>query len=200
MKVMGLGEKTVEKLNIETVSDLYALSEEDLVNKLGQKIGAKIYGELEKSKNTTLQRLISALGIPLIGKSAGEKLQGTVISIDEITAVTCKKAGLGEKATSNILQWLMDNWYKYSDIPFVLEEAEPVISGLAVCISGKVPGYTKAKIKELLLDYNVTVKDNVTKDLDYLITEESGTTKAKKAEQYNINIISFEQFMEKINE
>ena len=198
MKVMGLGEKTVEKLNVEAIADLYNMPEDEVVLKLGQKIGTKIFNELEKSKNTTLQRLIAALGIPLIGKSAGEKLQNTVSNIDEINAETCKKAGLGEKATANITSWLFNNWYKYSDIPFVLEESEPVESGLAVCISGKVPGYTKAKIKELLLDYNVTVKDNVTKDLDYLITEESGTTKAKKAEQYNINIISFDEFMEKI--
>ena len=50
------------------------------------------------------------------------------------------------------------------------------------------------------MDFNVTVKDNVTKDLDYLITNETGTTKAKKAEQYNINIISFEKFMEKLKD
>ena len=91
----------------------------------------------------------------------------------------------------------MDNeYYKYVDLPFVFAESEPVESGMAVCISGKVPGYTKAKIKEMLMDYNVTVKDNVTKDLDYLISEETGTTKVKKAEQYNINVISFDNFME----
>jgi DNA ligase (NAD+) len=197
MKVMGLGEKTLEKLKIETISDLYEMSQDQMVALLGQKIGTKIYDELDKSKSTTLARFIAALGIPLIGKTAGDKLQSTITALNDINAENCKKAGLGAKATDNLINWYQEEG-QFIDFPFEFEESEPVESGLAVCISGKVPGYTKAKIKELLLDYNVTVKDNVTKDLDYLITEEVGTTKVKKAEQYNINIISFELFMEKL--
>ena len=197
MKVMGLGEKTLEKLKVDTISELYEISPEDMVSLLGQKIGTKICDELDRSKSTTLERFISALGIPLIGKSAGEKLQATISLLDEINEENCKKAGLGDKATKNLVTWYTTEGILL-DLPFEFKESEPVESGLAVCISGKVPGYTKATIKELLLDYNVTVKDNVTKDLDYLITNEIGTTKAKKAEQYNINIISFESFMEKL--
>jgi DNA ligase (NAD+) len=199
MKIMGLGEKTLEKVNIDSVSELYNLSLEELKKTLGEKIGTKIFNEIEKSKNTTLQKFISALGIPLIGKTAGEKLQNTVTSLEDITEVTCRKAGLGAKATDNMMDWMENEYYKYSELPLNFEYSEPVESGLAVCISGKVPGYTKAKIKEVLLDYNVLVKDNVTKDLDYLISEETGTTKVKKAEQYNINVISFDNFMEIIN-
>lgn len=197
MKVMGLGEKTLEKLKVETISTLYETRPEQMVELLGQKIGTKIYSELEASKHTTIGRFISALGIPLIGKTAGEKLEKTISSLDEINTENCKKAGLGDKATANLVNWYVTEG-QYLNLPFVFDKSEPVQSGLAVCISGKVPGYTKAAIAELLLDYNVTVKDNVTKDLDYLITNEIGTTKVKKAEQYNINIISFENFMENI--
>ena len=199
MKVMGLGEKTLEKLKVDTISELYEISQEDMVSLLGQKIGTKVYNELDRSKSTTLERVIAALGIPLIGKSAGEKLQSTISSLSEINVDNCKKAGLGDKATANLVNWYNTEG-QYITFPFEFIESEPVESGLAVCISGKVPGYTKAKIKELLMDFNVTVKDNVTKDLDYLITNETGTTKAKKAEQYNINIISFEKFMEKLKD
>ena len=196
MKIMGLGEKTLEKLKIDSIPELYAFSLEELINLLGEKIGTKIFNEIQNSKDTTIQKYISAMGIPLIGKSAGEKLQNTVSSIDQITEEICKKAGLGEKATKNIMNWMNNEYYKYVDLSFVFAESEPVESGIAVCISGKVPGYTKAKIKEMLMDFNVFVKDNVTKDLDYLISEEAGTTKVKKAEQYNIKVISFDKFME----
>ena len=196
MKIMGLGEKTLEKLQVDSINDLYAFSLEGLKDILGVKIGTKIYSEIENSKETTIQKFLSAIGIPLIGKTAAEKIQNTVSSLDEIDEETCRKAGLGAKATANLVNWMDNEYYKYVDLPFVFAESEPVESGMAVCISGKVPGYTKAKIKEMLMDYNVTVKDNVTKDLDYLISEETGTTKVKKAEQYNINVISFDNFME----
>lgn len=199
MKIMGLGEKTVEKLKIYSIFDIYSLEKESIISIMGEKIGNKLYLEITKSKHTTIQKFVSALGIPLIGKTAAEKIQSKVSSVDEITKDTCKQAGLGPKATENIIQWKDENWTEYSSLPFIFENTEPVSSGLLVCISGKVPGYTKAKIKEMLLDYNVSVKDSVTKDIDYLVTNESGTTKVKKAEQYNINIISFESFMEKLN-
>lgn len=198
MKIMGLGEKTLEKLNIDNISSLYSLDEENTKTILGEKIGTKILNEIEKSKKLTIGKFLSGMSIPLIGKTAAEKIQNTVTAIEDINRDTCKKAGLGTKATNNLMDWIDNKYYEYENLPIIFEESEPVESGLAVCVSGKVPGYTKAKIKEELLDYNVTVKDNVTKDLDFLISNESGTTKVKKAEQYNIEIISFDKFMEKI--
>jgi DNA ligase (NAD+) len=199
MKIMGLGEKTLEKLDVKSIQDIYSLTTEDLISKVGEKIGSKLYLEIDKSKNTTLAKFLAGMGIPLIGKTAADKVNSIVSSINDINEDVCKKAGLGAKATENLINWV-ENEGKLINLPLVFEESEPVESGLLVCISGKVPGYTKAKIKELLLDYNVTVKDSVTKDVDFLITEEEGTTKVKKAEQYNIQVISFDNFMEKINE
>ena len=198
MKIMGLGEQTLKKLETNTINDLYDYTLEDLVDKLGEKIGTKILNEIDKSKNTTLQKFISAQGIPLIGKTAAEKIQNSGLSIEDIDATNCKKAGLGEKATANLVNWVNNEYYKYADLPFEFADAEPLESGIAVCISGKIPGYTKSQIREMLMDYNVTVKDSVTKDLNYLISNETGTTKIKKAKGYNIEVLSFSEFMEKI--
>lgn len=199
VKIMGLGEKTLEKLDISTISELYSLTENFLTEKLGNKIGTKIFAEIEKSKSITFDKFLAGLGIPLVGKTASEKLAKVTSSLEDITIENCKKAGLGPKVTENLLNWIeMEG--QYISLPITFQESEPVESGIAVCISGKVPGYTKAELTEILLDYNVQVKDNVTKDIDYLITNEIGTTKVKKAEQYNINIISFDKFMEIINE
>jgi len=200
MKIMGLGEKTLEKLDIESIPELYTYDKEHLISILGEKIGTKLYAEIQNSTTTTLSKFLNGMGITLIGKTASGKIDSVVATIEEITPEVCKKAGLGAKATDNLVNWVNNQYINYKDMPIKFEESEPTTSGLAVCISGKVPGYTKAKIKEMLLDFNVTVKDSVTKDLDYLISNESGTTKVKKAEQYNITILSFDNFMEKINE
>ena len=199
VKIMGLGEKTLEKLETNNINDLYSYSCENLIDKLGDKIGNKLFNEIDKSKNITITKFLQGMGIPLIGKTASEKIDSIVNSIDEINKESCKAAGLGTKATDNIVNWVDNEYDKYRNLPIEFEESEPVISGVVVCISGKIAGYTKAKLKELLLDFNVTVKDGVTKDLDYLISNETGTTKVKKAEQYNIQVIGFDNFMEIIN-
>ena len=199
MKIMGLGEKTLEKLETNSINDLYTYSSEDLVNKLGEKIGTKLHNEIQGSTKTTLTKFLNGMGIPLIGKTASAKIDAVIDTIADIDVDSCKKAGLGAKATDNLLNWVNTEYDKYMDLPIEFQESEPVTSGVLVCISGKVPGYTKAKLKEILLDYNVTVKDNLTKDVEYLISNETGTTKVKKAEQYNIQVISFDNFMEKLN-
>ena len=196
MKIMGLGEQTLKKLETNTINDLYDYTLEDLVDKLGEKIGTKILNEINKSKNTTLQKFISAQGIPLIGKTAAEKIQNSGLSIEDIDTTNCKKAGLGEKATANLVSWIDNEYDKYRDLPIEFAEAEPLESGLAVCVSGKIPGYTKAKLSEMLLDYGVHTRDSVTKDLDYLISNETGTTKINKAKSYDIPVKTFSEFME----
>lgn len=196
MKIMGLGEQTLKKLETDTINDLYDYTLEDLVNKLGEKIGTKLYNEIQGSTRTTITKFISAQGIPLIGKTAAEKIDNVVTSIDEITEVLCKKAGLGAKATENLMNWVNNEYDKYRNLPIEFEECEPIESGLAVCISGSIPGYTKAKLKEMLLDYGVHTRDSVTKDLDYLISNETGTTKINKAKDYNIPVVTFSEFME----
>lgn len=196
MKIMGLGTKTLEKLEVNNLTDLYSLEEYFIISKLGEKIGTKIVVELEKSKDTTISKFISAMSIPLIGKVAAEKLESVVSSIAEINETTCKKAGLGPKATNNLLTWV-NNEYDET-LPIKFNEVDNASCFYrTVCISGKIPGYTKSQLKELLADFNVNVVENVSKKIDYLITEEgSGTSKVKQAESFNINIITLNKFME----
>jgi len=42
----------------------------------------------------------------------------------------------------------------------------------------------------------VYTRDSVTKDLDYLISNETGTTKINKAKSYDIPVKTFSEFME----
>lgn len=200
MKIMGLGEKTLEKLEINSIPDLYKLNEFTVLDKLGEKIGTKILAEINKTNTATLSTFLSAMSIPLIGKTASDKIQNNISSPNQLSEEVCKKSGLGPKATENLMDWFYNEYDNYRELPINFDEVNLIKSGITVCISGKVPGHTKATLKELLLDYNVHVIDNVTKSIDYLITEETNTSKVKKAEQYNIQIISFDKFMEKINE
>jgi len=197
MKIMGLGEKTLEKLNVDNITNIYNLHAEYLNEALGEKIGIKVLNEINKSKNINLSTFLSAMSIPLIGKTASEKIAAVTSNIEDINADLCKKAGLGDKVTNNLITWINEEYDNYKHLPIEFEVPKPTkINPIKICISGKTTGYTKAEIKESLTDYNVLVKDSVTKDLDYLIIEEPKTAKAQKAEARNIKIINFNKFME----
>ena len=133
--------------------------------------------------------------IPLIGGTAGSKLAKIVKNLDEITTETCKLAGLGEKATSNLISWLNYEYQEMKDfLPFTFETQSSSLSDDArvICITGKLKSFkTKAEATEILTSLGFKVSDSVTKTTNYLVDEEDKqSSKRKKAEEYNIEIIS----------
>ena len=127
LKIKGLGPATIEKLNIFDFDEIYIWSLDDLCEKLGEKLGTKLYAEIQNSASAPLDLVLPAFGIPLIGKSATKKLSETVTSITEINADTCERAGLGPKATENLCNWLDKEFYCFYDgaLPFDMKFTPP---------------------------------------------------------------------------
>ena len=51
LRIKGLGPKTIEKLNLEYIDDIYMLTEERIKEKLGsEKIASKLINEIELSQ------------------------------------------------------------------------------------------------------------------------------------------------------
>ena len=195
LKIKGLGPAAIEKLDITTINDIYDLTVEFMTMQLGsEKIAIKLFNEIDKSKREPLNTLLPAFGIPLVGNSATEKLSKVVTYIFEIGEDDCKRAGLGNVATKNLMTWLENSFDRYCDLPFSFE-FEAVSSsgdGETICISGKLKSFpTKQAAKLALEAKGHKVKDSLTKDVTVLVNE-SGVESAKtiKAEQLGINIVT----------
>lgn len=195
LKIKGLGPSAIEKLDITTVLDIYDLTVEFMTMQLGsEKIAIKLFNEIDKSKKEPLNTLLPAFGIPLVGNSATEKLSKVVTSIFDIDAQECKRAGLGNVATKNLMTWLENSFYRYCDLPFSFEFEAVTTSGNGetICISGKLKSFpTKQAAKLALEAKGHKVKDTLTKDVTVLVNE-SGVESAKtvKAEELGITIIN----------
>ena len=192
--IKGLGEKTVEKLNLESISDLYQLTLEELIEVVGEKTATKLINEIERSKTSTFATVLSAMSIPLIGNTAAIKIATVVNGFDEITPKLCLKAGLGEKATQNLLDWLSNNLEIIEFLPFTFEKTnktEKEIIGV-VCITGKLKSYkNKAEATKELETLGYKVVDTLTKSVNILVDEENkGSSKRITAEERGIQIIT----------
>jgi DNA ligase (NAD+) len=198
MKIKGLGPKTIEKLCIEEISDLYFLDKDYYIEVIGEKLGEKLYNEIERSKNTTLDVFLAALSIPLIGTTAAKKISKVTPSLEGLTEENLLKAGLGEKARFNILQWMENEYIKYKDMPINLaKQEEPNITehkGM-VCITGKLIDYkNRTDAATYLESLGFTVTSGVSQKTDFLVDEEGKTSsKRKKAEQLGIKIVTIKQ-------
>jgi DNA ligase (NAD+) len=199
LRIKGLGPKTIEKLNLEYIDDIYMLTEERIKEKLGsEKIASKLINEIELSKNANLQELLPAFAIPLFGSTASQKLCDKISHVEEISEKRCSEAGLGPKVTTNICSWY-ETAYKnrYQRLPFTWKadifEGIPIVDiNEVVCITGRLKSYrTKADAKRILEKYGFRVKDTLTKDVTILVNE-SGmeSSKTKSAKSKGIRIIT----------
>jgi NAD-dependent DNA ligase len=193
--IKGMGQKTVEKLQLESIAELFYLDRDAAIHSLGsEKVVDKLLGEISRAKLAPLASVIASFSIPLIGNTAGTKLSQVVKNLDEINQETCKQAGLGDKATANILEWLETEYQELKDfLPFTFENSSTVSNdAIPICITGKLKSFkTKAEAAEILNSLGYKVTDNVTKQTQYLVDEENKqSSKRKKAEEYLIPIIT----------
>ena len=192
LKIKGLGPAAINSLVLESINDIYAISEYEIVNLLGsQKLGEKLFTEIENSVKAPLNILLAAFSIRLIGKTASEKLSAVCESIHDINEDSCAKAGLGPKATESLLDWIEEE-YPLLELPHSFAfESPKVRTGGVVCISGKLKSFkTKAQATQILEQHGYTVKSSVTKDVTILVNE-SGveSQKTTKARESGVTIV-----------
>tara|TARA_B100001057_G_scaffold499903_1_gene612416 strand:- start:3301 stop:4080 length:780 start_codon:yes stop_codon:yes gene_type:complete len=197
LSIKGLGKVTIEKLELQDYHDIYALCEDEIVVLLdSEKLGEKLFAEIENSKSADLTTLLPAFSIPLIGRSASNKLTKQVSNISEITYQKCIDSGLGPKAASNLNNWLEDVFYpnEYNELPFSFtcekSEVDYKPTKGVVCITGKLKSYpTKAAAQKVLQSHGFETKTTLTKNVTILLNE-SGIESAKtnKAQEMGITI------------
>lgn len=176
LKILGLGPAAIRKLNIVSISELYTLSENDITQLLGDALGIKLYANIQKSKNASLNQTLPAMGIPLIGRVASDKICANINHLSEITEKLANSV-LGPKAAANLLSWLdTEEWL---NLPFSFIAEKKNTTGDTVCITGKLKSFkTKAEAAVYLEEHGYTVVESVTKTTKYLVNE-SGVESAK---------------------
>lgn len=182
LKIKGMGPSTIEKLDIYDIAEIFTLTVDYMTEFLGsERTALKLFTEIEHSKTEPLNVLLPAFGIPLVGKSATDKLALVCESIFDIDVFTCKNAGLGPKVTENLMGWINDKFDTYCDLPFSYEFSKNTkpISDKVICITGKLVSFkTKAEATSVLEQLGYAVKSSLTKDVNLLVNE-SGVDTAK---------------------
>lgn len=182
--IKGMGEKTIEKLGISDITEIYSLSIQDLTIALdSEKTAAKLFAEIQKSYTADLSIVLTGFGIPLIGNSASKKLCMVVSSIEEINYDTCKAAGLGAVATDNLIRFLDNEFNELKEfLPFSFVSASSATKAIKgnVCITGKLTSFrNKADANAALVEAGFNIVGSVTSTTNYLV-DESNTGSAKR--------------------
>lgn len=194
LSIKGMGEKTIEKLNLQNVTELFYLELAEVTKVLGsEKVAVKLLNEIERSKSAHLATCLEAFSIPLVGSTASKKIASVVSHISEINKETCFRAGLGEKVTANLLNWLETEYQELKEFLMFSFRSEKVTvsTGDIVCITGKLHSFNiKAEAYKALQNAGFQVSELVNKSTKYLVVEDGKlSAKHKKAQELGITII-----------
>ena len=189
---------------IGNIADLYEISASDLLvlEKTQDKLANKIYLEIKKSKKTNLAIFMSALGI---SGGAYNKCQRIVDAgfntIEKIRAMEledlCQVELFAKKSANSFIASLNKKWPLVDELLALgfefkaIKVKQSVLTGRKLVITGTLTRKRDDIEKEIKL-HGGTLSNAVSKTTDYLVTNDQGatSTKAKRAQQLKIEIIS----------
>jgi NAD-dependent DNA ligase len=202
LKIKGLGPKTIDKLPLNSISDIYSISKNEISSEIGEKLGTKLYEQIEKSKSVDAKTLLPAFSISLIGNTASKRLFSKISHMNDINEKSCVSAGLGPKSCANLLDWYYSDYkdnLEYLPFSFQAGVQEPTAEsiGKSVCITGKLNDFKNRTLaKDYMESLGFTVTSSVTKKTDYLVDEEGRkSSKSTKAESYGIPILTIKDIL-----
>ncbi len=223
LNIEGLSEATLEKFislgYIREFADIFHLDryQEEIqsLEGFGEKSYRNLAASAEKARNTTLPRVIYALGIANIGLANAKvickefrydveaMLKATEEELNEIPGVggVIAKAFVDYFASERHVRQFRDLLGELVIPEEVVEEAKQIFAGVNFVITGSVEQFAnRGEVKELIESLGGKVTGSVTSKTNYLINNDvtSTSSKNKKANDLGVPIISEETFLEMI--
>jgi len=215
MDVDHLGESLVQQL-VETglvkdVSDLYNLTSEVVAGllRMGEKSSLNVVEAIKTSKSRSFDRLLTGLGIELLGQVAARQLAqelgslDTLLSLspDELKARASSINGFGPKMVQSLACYVFDPTQRalltrlqVAGVSCAMPEGAPVTTGPLTGLSFCVTGVLSRKREEIHADIKNaggSVKDRVTQGTTYLVAgERVGKAKLDAAKKHGATLLT----------
>ncbi len=222
MNIEGLGEKLIDKLVddgfVKDVADLYYLDREKLIKleRMGEKSVDNLLGEIEKSKQNDLYRLLYALGIRFVGLKTAQIIAEHFSSLDEIMKAEkedfLRIPEVGPKTAESIYEFfreknnlkVIEKLRKAGVNTRRLSQKEEIgenpFKGAKVVFTGALSRYTRGEAKEIIEKLGGEVTNSVSKKTTYVIVGKDPGSKFEKAKKLGVKILTEEEFLKILDE
>lgn len=215
MDIDHLGESLITQLTearlVFDVADLYALTEDQLLSleRVGKKSAHNIVTAIASSKKQPFDRLLTGLGIPLLGQVASTQLATSLGSLEALVALSAEEVAQRAGSIPGFGPKMIDSLRKYLDqkkardllqrlrdldvsVPVRREEsvAEGPLFGMSFCVTG-VLSKKRGDVHEDIQRAGGEVHDKVRKGTTYLVVgEKVGQSKLSAAKKLGSIVLS----------
>ncbi|MEA3368920.1 MAG: NAD-dependent DNA ligase LigA [Candidatus Ratteibacteria bacterium] len=214
LDIDGLGEKQIDQLVdkglIKRVSDLYRLTKEDLLKleRFAEKSARNIIDSLEKSKQTTLSRLIFGLGIRHVGEHISRVLAGRFTDLEKLKKakfeelLPIREVGsrvaesiavfFKQKENLKIIEELEKSGIRYSR--WKGPEVKGKLAGKTFIFTGELEDFTRQAAQTKVEEFGGESGSGISQKTDFVVVGKNPGSKYHKAKKLGVKIITEAEF------
>lgn len=211
----SLIEQLYDKKMVTTPADFYKLTRQDLMqlDLIKEKSAENIFTSIEKSKQCTLSRFITALSIRHIGKETADIIVNELGSLNAIKTASredlAKIEGVGEKIANTIWEFFQND----ANIKLIDEllslgvtpqeggiKTSDKLEGKTFVLTGTLSTMTRDEAAEKIKINGGKVSSSVSKKTSFVVAGENAGSKYEKAQNLGVIILTEQEFLNMIGE
>jgi DNA ligase (NAD+) len=212
LDIEGLGSKLVDQLvesgRVKRLSDLFGLDAAQLegLERMGAKSAANLAAALVKARDTTLPRLLIALGIRDVGETVALLLARRFGDLDPLLAATREELeaidGIGPTIAESVARFFADvrnrgELERLRELGLRWEARPPEsaapedgpLAGKTFVLTGTLDGMTRDEAKQRIEARGGKVTSSVSKKTSYLVAGAEAGSKLAKAQSLAVEIL-----------
>lgn len=217
MDIEGLGDKLIDQLVdkalVKSTADLYFLTKQQwtILERMGDKSAQNIIDALEKSKHVALDRFIYSLGIRFIGEHAARLLADHFKTLINFKKATYEELmtiyEIGPQSAQSIIQFLKEPKNLMTidrllaagiKIEEKVEPKENKLAGKTFVFTGALASFTRYEAEQLVISLGGHAASSVSKKTDYVVVGKDPGSKATKAQELGVKVLSEDEFKEMV--
>lgn len=217
MDIEGLGDKLVDQLVdggwVKLLPDLYRLELPTLVGleRMAEKSAQNLLAALDKSRHTSLNRFLYALGIRHVGESTAKDLARHFGTLDAVLSATLEQLlqvpDVGPVVAQSIVDFCAEghNQAVIADLRQHLSWREQAVAqsqplvGLTFVLTGTLPSMSRDEAKARLEALGAKVSGSVSKKTHYVVAGAEAGSKLDKALALGVPVLDEAQLLEKLH-
>ncbi len=218
LDIEGLGTQLIDQLVdaglVRSPGDVYRLTAAQLaaLERMGERSASKLLGAVDRSRSTTLERFLYALGIPEVGEATSKALARHFVRLDDLMAASEEQLeevpDVGPVMAGQIASFFREphNREVIDDLrslgvhwdenaPAVPAAAPAPLKGKTFVLTGTLSTMSRDEAAARIEALGGKVTGSVTSKTSYLVVGDSPGSKLAKAEKLGVEVLDEGGFM-----